>query len=114
MILGQAEPRQAAAHVRDRPLGDVGAVVVGVARGDQLAERAVPQADLEHLLAAEILGHVALEVRVEAEVELVEAAQVVLAAAGDPACCARFQPQSVSQKAAFCVSTADWLIAAEE
>src|SRR5512146_2943149 len=29
-----------------------------------------------------------------------------------PALCARFQPQSVSQKAAFSLSTAGWLIAA--
>src|SRR6059058_1923088 len=84
VVLRLTEPREPALHHRDRSGRDVGAVVLALAGREQLPERAEAEADLEHLLSLERLGHILLEVRVEAQVELVEPTEIVSALAGDP------------------------------
>ena len=77
VVFRLTEPREPALHHRDRPGRDVGAVVLAPAGREQLPQRAEAEPDLEHLLSLERLGDVPLEVRVEAQVELVEPTEIV-------------------------------------
>src|SRR5262245_12503180 len=72
-VVRPSEPAQPVSHHRYRPRGDVRSVVVGVARGEYLADGPEPEADLQHLPPFHRqVGEVPREIRVEGHVRVVE------------------------------------------